>query len=90
MSFVPCIGFRDSVTFLGGRKIAKYRMVPSQYRRGAQPSWIQLSSVTVNILRALDYRAMTLDSITRNMIHTMGSMFVGDTDMYWATARQTC
>ena len=50
--------------------------------RGAPPSWIQLSFVNINILRGLDFGAKMCDPLTRAIIHTIGAMFVDNTDLY--------
>ena len=77
-------GFGNSTTFLDGGGLTKYLIGLGQGSRGAPPSWIQLSSVIVNVLRGLDCGAMIADPITGGMIHTVGSMFVDDTDLnYW-------
>ena len=52
-----------------------------QSSRGAPPSCIQLSSGIVTVLRGLDYGVMLVDPITRNLIHTVGSMFVDNIDL---------
>ena len=44
-------GFGNSTTFLDGGVLTKYLMGLGQGSRGAPPSWIQLSSVIVNVLR---------------------------------------
>ena len=41
-----------------------------------------MSSVIVNILRKLGNGARMLDPITRKLIHSVGAMFVDDTDLY--------
>ncbi len=53
-----------------------------QGNRAAPPLWIQLSVVLVNVFRQLELRALLLDPITLEMIHTMGALFVDDTDLY--------
>ena len=53
-----------------------------QGSRGAPPSWICLSSVIVNILRKLKHGAHIRDPMTGWLIHTVGAMFVDDSDLY--------
>ena len=48
----------------------------------APPSWIQLSAVLVNVYKQLNLGAMIQDPITAAMIHSMGALFVDDTDLY--------
>ena len=54
----------------------------SQGNRAAPPLWIQLSAVLVNVFKQLKLGALLLDPITLEMIHTMGSLFMDDTDLY--------
>ena len=49
----------------------------------APPSWIQLSSVHVNIFRRLDFGQKMHDLLTRAIIHTIAEMFVEDHDLYY-------
>ena len=53
-----------------------------QGNRAAPPLWIQLSTVLVNVFKQLKLGALLLDPITLEMIHTMGGLFVDDTDLY--------
>ncbi len=53
-----------------------------QGSRAAPPSWIQLSLVMVNVLKQLGRGATLMDPITSKMVHTMGALFVDDTDLY--------
>ena len=53
-----------------------------QGSRGAPLSWICLSSVIVNILRKLKHGAHILDPMTKSLIHSVGAMFVDDSDLY--------
>ena len=76
------IGFGNSITFLNGSQLSKYPMGLGQGSREAPVSWIQFSAVIVNVLKRLEFGAMIVDPITRNVIHTAGSMFVDDTHLY--------
>ena len=83
-------GFGDSITFLNGGELTKYLKGLGQGSRGEPSSWIQLSSVIVNVLRGLDCGVMIDDPITGNVIHTVGLMFVDDTDLYcWEESLKT-
>ena len=73
-------GHGDSNTFTGGKGC--YFMGLGQESRGALPSWIYLSSVIVNILRKLKHGAHIFDPMTGWLIHTVGAMFVNDSDLY--------
>ncbi len=53
-----------------------------QGNRAAPPSWIQLSLVMVNVFKQLGRRATLKDPITSKTIHTMGVLFMDDTDLY--------
>jgi hypothetical protein len=53
-----------------------------QGNRAAPPSWIQLSAVLVTIFKQLNLGALIQDPITAELIHTMGALFVDDTDLY--------
>jgi hypothetical protein len=53
-----------------------------QGNRAAPPSWIQLSAVLVIIFKQLKLGAVIQDPITAALIHTMGALFVDDTDLY--------
>ena len=59
-----------------------YIMGLGQGSRAAPPSWIQLSAVLVNVFRQLHLGSMVQDPISGEMIHTMGALFVDDTDLY--------
>ena len=83
-------GFGNSTTFLDGAQLLKYLMGLGQGSRGAPPSWIQLSSVIVNVLQGLNCGAKIADPITGDVIHTVGSMFMDDTYLYcWEESLKT-
>ena len=75
-------GFVYSVLFVGGDKLCKYLMGLGQGSRGAPPSLIPLSSVIVKVLRGLYHGAKIANPITRSITHTVGLIFVKDTDLY--------
>ena len=90
MRFFQRTGFRDSTLFLGGDALDKYVMGLGQRSRRAPSSWVQMSSVIVNMLRGLDHRTKIVDPMTRATIHTVGLMFVDDTDSYcWVNSLKT-
>jgi hypothetical protein len=49
MKFFQRTGYGESKTYFGGRDLVKYIMGLGQGSRAAPPSWIQLSSVLVNV-----------------------------------------
>ncbi len=53
-----------------------------QGNRAAPPSWIQLGAVLVNVFKQLELGALVVDPITQELIHSMGTLFVDDTDLY--------
>ncbi len=53
-----------------------------QGNRAAPSSWIQLGAVLVNVFKQLELGALVVDSLTREAIHSMGTLFVDDTDLY--------
>ncbi len=57
-------------------------MALGQGNRAASPSWIQLSTVLVNVFKQLNLGAFIQDPITAEVIHSMGALFVDDTDLY--------
>jgi hypothetical protein len=53
MKFFQCSGFGESKTFFGGPTFTPYIMGLGQGNQAAPPSWIQLSSVMVNVFKQL-------------------------------------
>ncbi len=53
-----------------------------QGNRAAPPSWTQLSAVLVNVFKQLNLGSMVQDPITADTIHTMGTLFVDNIDLY--------
>ena len=82
MKFFQRTGFGESKTFFGGPFCFPYIMGLGQGSRSAPPSWIQLSSILVNVFKQLNLGSMIQDPITAEIIHTMGALFVDDTDLY--------
>jgi hypothetical protein len=75
-------GFGNLKTFFGGPFYFPYMMGLDQGNRAAPPSWIQLSAVLVNVFKQLNLGALIQDPITAELIHSMGTLFVNDTDLY--------
>ena len=79
MKFFQRTGHSDSSTFTGGEDF--YFMGLGQGSRGAPLSWMCLSSVIANILKKLKHDAHILDPMTGSLIHSVGVMFVDDSDL---------
>ncbi len=82
IKFFQRTGFGKSKTFFGGPFYFPYMMGLGQGNRAAPPSWIQLSVVLVNAFKQLNLGALIQDPITAEGIHSMGTLFVDDTDLY--------
>jgi hypothetical protein len=82
MNFFLRTGFGESKTFFGGSLYFPYMMGLGQGNRAAPLSWIQLSAVLVNVYKQLNLGSMITDPITAEVIHTMGALFVDDTNLY--------
>jgi hypothetical protein len=82
MKFFQRIGFGESKTFFGRADYRPYMMGLGQGNRAAPPLWIQLSMVLVNVFKQLQLGVLLLDPITLERIHTMGALFVDDTNRY--------
>jgi hypothetical protein len=80
--FFQRTGFVKSKTYFGGADHCSYMMGPSQGNRAAPPLWIQLSMVLVNVFKQLELGVLLLDPITLEMIHTMGALFMDNTNLY--------
>ena len=90
MKFFQRTGFGESRTFFGGAGIRLYMMGLGQGNRAAPPSWIQLSAVLVNVFKQLELGALVVDPIMQELIHSMGTLFVDNTDLYtWKMAFST-
>jgi len=53
-----------------------------QGNRAAPPSWIQLSTILVNVFKQLELGALMVGPITQESIHSMGTLFMDDTSLY--------
>ena len=68
--------------YFGGQNLWKYTMGLGQGSRAAPPSWIQVSTVVVNVYKQLGLGGHTTDPLSQETICTMGAVFVGITDLY--------
>jgi hypothetical protein len=82
MTFFQRIDFGESKTFFGGPFHFPYMMGLGLGNRAAPPSWIQLSTVVVNVFKQLNLGALIQDLNTAEVIHSMGTLFVNNTDLY--------
>jgi hypothetical protein len=80
--FFQRTSFGKSKTFFGGPSYSPYMMGLGQGNRATPPSWIQLSTVLVNVFKQLNLGALIRDPITAKTIHSMGALFVDDTNLY--------
>ena len=75
-------GWGDSQKYFGGQE----QRIPfcglGQGSKAAPASWIQLSSIIVNVYKAMGFGAKITDPITGDTSHTIGCLFVDDTDLY--------
>jgi hypothetical protein len=88
MKFFQRTGLGESKTFIGGKDLLKYIMGLVQGSRAAPPSWIQLSSVLINVYKQLGLGCFTTDPISLEEIHSAGALFVDDADLYTSDDRQ--
>jgi hypothetical protein len=80
--FFQRTGYGKSKTFFGGPFYIPYMMGLGQGNRAAPPSWIQLSAVLVNVFEQLNLGTLIQDPIIAEVIHSIGALFVNDTDLY--------
>ncbi len=82
MKFFQQTGFRESKTFFGGINYLPYMMGLGQGNKAAPPSWIQLGAIMLTVFKQLNLGTIMHDPILDILIHSMGALFVNDTDMY--------
>jgi hypothetical protein len=82
MKFFPRTGFGESKTFFRGTNYLPYMMGLGQGNRAALPLWIHLSAVMVTVFKQLTLGAIIHNPILDVLIHSMGALFVNNTDMY--------
>ena len=80
--FFQQTGFGESKTFFGGQNLRKYIMGLGQGSRAAPPSWIQVIAVLVNVYKQLELGGYITDLLSKKTIHTIGAVFVDNTDLY--------
>lgn len=74
-------GYGDSVTFFGGQEETPACGL-GQGSKAAPASWVQLSSIFVKIYKRHGFGAKLNDPVTKAAIHSIGCLFVDDTDLY--------
>jgi hypothetical protein len=82
MKFFQRTGFGESKMYFGGKNYIPYMMGLGQGNRAAPPSWIQHSAVMANVFKQLKLGAIFNNPISEILIHSMGTLFMDDTDMY--------
>ena len=75
-------GWGDSSKYFGGQQNPTPFCGLGQGSKAAPASWIQLSSIIVNVYKAMGFGAKISDPITGEQSHTIGCLFVDDTDLY--------
>jgi hypothetical protein len=82
MKFFQRTRFGESKTFFGGINYLPYMMGLGQGNGAAPSLWIQLSAIMATVFKQLNLGAILNDPILNVLIHSMGALFVDDTDMY--------
>jgi hypothetical protein len=82
MKFFQQTGFGKSKTFFGGQNLQKYIMGLGQGSRAATPSWVQVIAVLVTVYKQLGLGGYITDPLSHEIIHTMGAVFVDNTDLF--------
>jgi hypothetical protein len=75
-------GWGDSSKYFGGLQTPTPFCGLGQGSKAAPASWIQLSSIIVNVYKAMGFGTKVSDPITGEQSHTIGCLFVDDTDLY--------
>lgn len=75
-------GWGDSSKHFGGPTTTTPFCGLGQGSKAAPASWIQLSSIIVNVYKGLGFGAKISDPITGNTSHTISCLFVDNTDLY--------
>jgi hypothetical protein len=79
-------GYGDSATCFGGKEDTPACGL-GQGSKAAPASWVQLSSIFVQLLRQQGLGAILTDPVTREVVRSIGCLFVDDTDLYVLDAR---
>jgi hypothetical protein len=82
MQFFQRTGFGKSKMYFGGINYLPYIMGLSQVNIAAPPSWIQLSRIMVTVFKQLNLGAIINILISDILIHSMGALFINNTNMY--------
>jgi hypothetical protein len=83
MKILTRTGWGDSTRYFGGDTNDTPFCGLGQGSKAAPASWIQLSSVIVNVYKSMGFRAkIIIDPITVSSSHTVGCLFVDNTDLY--------
>ncbi len=77
-------GFGDSESYIGGPGNDPPFCGLGQGSKAAPASWIQLSTMIINSFRDHGYGAEFVDPVTRISSHSIGCVYVDDTDLYTA------
>jgi hypothetical protein len=75
-------GWGDSTRYFGGNTTDTPFCGLGQGSKAAPASWIQLSSVIVNVYKSMGFGARIRDPVNGSESHTIGCLFVDDTDLY--------
>ena len=75
-------GWGDSERYFGGDTNDTPFCGLGQGSKAAPALWVQLSSVIVNVYKAMGFGAKITDPITGSKSHTIGCLYVDDTDLY--------
>ncbi len=82
MQFFQWTGFDKSKKYFNGIYYLPYMMGLGQGNRAAPPSWIQLSVIMVTMFKQLNLGVIINNSISDVLIHSMGALFIDNTNMY--------
>ena len=82
MKILTRTGWGDSTRYFGGDTSDTPFCGLGQGSKAAPASWIQLSSIIVNVYKSMGFGAKIIDPITGSASHTIGCLFVDDTDLY--------
>ena len=80
-------GYGDSSTFFFGGREETPACGLGQGSKAAPASWVQLSSIFVKIYREHGFGAKLNDPVTKALIHSIGCLFIDDTDLYTFDSR---
>jgi hypothetical protein len=82
MKFFQQTKFGESKTFFDGINYLPCMMGLGQGNRAVPPSWIQLSAIIVTLFKQLNLGTILNDPVLDALIHSMGALFVNDTNVY--------